>query len=71
MYEMVKEQIEKSYQEMKENITPDFIEELKNILKKVTNGKYENAAAEMDELLKITHTLYRSFRCRKGVFKEM
>ena len=42
MYEMVKEQIEKSYQEMKENITPDFIEELKNILKKVTNGKYEN-----------------------------
>ena len=26
----------------KENITPDFIEELKNILKKVTNGKYEN-----------------------------
>ena len=42
MYEMVKEQIEKSCQEMKENITPDFIEELKNILKKVTNGKYEN-----------------------------
>lgn len=42
MYEIVKEQIEKSYQEMKENITPDFIEELKNILKKVTNGKYEN-----------------------------
>lgn len=42
MYEIVKEQIEKSYQEMKENITPDFIEELKNILKKVTKGKYEN-----------------------------
>ena len=31
-YEMVKEEIEKAYQEMKENITPDFIEELKNIL---------------------------------------
>ena len=27
----VKEEIEKAYQEMKENITPDFIEELKNI----------------------------------------
>lgn len=42
IYEIVKEQIEKSYQEMKENITPNFIEELKNILKKVTHEKYKN-----------------------------
>lgn len=41
MYEIAKEEIENSYQEMKENITPDFIEELKNILKKVTNDKYK------------------------------
>lgn len=42
IYEIIKEQIEKSYQEMKENITPNFIEELKNILKKVTHEKYKN-----------------------------
>lgn len=47
------------------------IKEADYILSHHTNGKYENAAAEMDELLKITHTSYRSFRCRKGVFKEI
>ena len=47
------------------------IKEADYILSHYTNGKYENAAAEMDNLLKITHTSYRSFRCRKGVFKEM
>lgn len=40
MYEMAKKEIENAYQEMKENITPEFIEELKNILSNVTNGKY-------------------------------
>lgn len=42
MYEIVKKEIENAYQEMKEKITPEFIEELKNILFKVTNGKYSN-----------------------------
>lgn len=40
MYEMAKEEIENAYQTMKENITPDFIEELKQILSDVTEGKY-------------------------------
>ncbi len=43
MYEMAKEEIENAYQEIKENITPEFIEELKNILSDVTNGKYTEA----------------------------
>lgn len=47
------------------------IKEADYILSHHTNGKYENAVNEMDDLLKITHTSYRSFRCRKGVFKEM
>ncbi len=42
MYEIVKEELENSYQEMKENITPDFLEELKNIMIQVTKGKYAN-----------------------------
>lgn len=40
MYEIAKEEIENAYQEIKENITPDFIEELREIVAKVTNGKY-------------------------------
>lgn len=48
IYEMVKEEIENSYQEMKENITPEFIEELKNILNQVTNGKYRELYLDSD-----------------------
>ena len=40
MYEIAKEEIEKAYQEMKENITPEFLEELKIIISEVTNNKY-------------------------------
>lgn len=47
------------------------IKEADYILSHYANGKYENAVNEMDNLLKITHTSYCSFRCRKGVFKEM
>lgn len=43
MYEMAKEEIQNAYQEIKENITPEFMEELKNILSDVTNGKYNEA----------------------------
>lgn len=53
MYEMVKEEIEKAYQEMKENITPDFLEELKNILMRVTKGKYSNIYLDSDNNLQI------------------
>ena len=52
-YEMVKEEIEKAYQEMKENITPDFIEELKNILATVTDEKYTNIYLDNDNNLLI------------------
>lgn len=48
MYEIVKEEIENAYQEMKENITPEFIDELKNILNQVTNGKYTNLYLDSD-----------------------
>ena len=35
------------------------------------NGRYENAAAEMDELLGIRHTRLRSVRCRMGTYRPM
>ena len=53
MYEIVKKEIENSYQEMKENITPEFIEELKNILSKVTNEKYKNIYLDSENNLLI------------------
>lgn len=39
-YEIAKEEIYNSYKDMKENIAPEFINELKSIINKVTNGKY-------------------------------
>ncbi len=53
MYEMVKTEIEKAYQEMKENITPDFLEELKNILSHVTKEKYSNIYLDGENNLQI------------------
>lgn len=53
MYEMVKTEIEKAYQEMKENITPDFLEELKNILRHVTKEKYPNIYLDSENNLQI------------------
>ena len=35
-----------------------------------TNGKYEGVVSEMDTLLGITHTSYRSVRCRMGTYRE-
>ena len=34
-----------------------------------TNGNYENAAREMDELLGVTHDNFESIRVRKGVYR--
>ena len=48
IYEIVKKEIENSYQEMKENITPEFINELKKILNKTTQGKYNNIYLDND-----------------------
>ena len=48
IYEIVKKEIENSYQEMKENITPEFINELKKILNKATEGKYNNIYLDND-----------------------
>ena len=48
IYEIVKKEIENSYQEMKENITPEFINELKKILNKATQGKYNNIYLDND-----------------------
>lgn len=42
IYNLIKEELENSFQEIKNNITPEFINELKNIIKIATKGKYEN-----------------------------
>lgn len=53
MYEIVKQEIEKAYQEMKENITPDFINELQTILFQVTKGKYSKLYLDSENNLQI------------------
>ncbi len=53
MYEIAKEEIEKAYQDMKENITPNFIEELQSILVQVTKGKYSNIYLDSENNLQI------------------
>jgi len=53
MYEIAKEEIEKAYQEMKENITPNFIEELQSILVQVTKGKYSNIYLDSENNLQV------------------
>lgn len=53
MYEIVKQEIENACQEMKENITPDFLEELKNILIQVTKGKYSKIYLDSENNLQI------------------
>lgn len=60
MYEIAKEEIENAYKEMKENITPNFIEELKNILNQVTNGKYKELYLDSENnlLIKIENGNY-------------
>ena len=48
MYEIAKEEIENAYQEIKENITPEFLENLKEILCLVTEGKYKECYIDSD-----------------------
>ena len=47
------------------------IREVDYILVHHTHGRYENAAAEMDGLLGLSHTALRSFQCRTGRFREI
>ena len=47
------------------------IKQVDYILVHHTSGKYENAAAEMDSLLGITRSSFKSFRCRVGKFKQI
>ena len=47
------------------------IREADYILLHHTNGRYENAAREMDALLGITHTGFRTIRCRTGIRHEI
>lgn len=42
MISIAKEEIEKAYQEMKQNITPRFAMKLSEIIEKISNGKYKN-----------------------------
>ena len=45
------------------------IKEADYILIHHTSGKYENAVKEMDSLLGITHSRYKSIQCKKGKYK--
>lgn len=45
------------------------IKEADYILIHHTSGKYENAVKEMDGLLGITHSRYKSIQCKKGKYK--
>ena len=47
------------------------IREADYILLHHTNGRYENAAREMDILLGITHTGFRTIQCRTGIRHEI
>ena len=46
------------------------IREADYILVHHTGSTYDNAAREMDSLLGITHTAFRSIQCKKGNYKE-
>lgn len=47
------------------------IKEVDYILVHHTNGRYENAADEMDSLLGIKRTSLRSFSCKTGKYNEI
>ncbi len=44
---LVKEEIQKAYDTMKKNVTPQFTKELSKIIEKISNGKYKNI--QLDE----------------------
>lgn len=52
IYNLVKESLEEAYEEMKSNITPDFIIEIQNIVSDATGGKYNKCIVD-EEGIKI------------------
>ena len=52
IYNLVKQNLEEAYEEMKSNITPDFILEIQNIISNATNGKYRKCLVD-EEGIKI------------------
>lgn len=52
IYNLVKQNLEEAYEEMKSNITPDFIIEIQNIISRATNGKYNKCIVD-EEGIKI------------------
>ena len=46
--ENIVENLEEAYEEMKSNITPDFIIEIQNIISEATNGKYNKCLVDED-----------------------
>ena len=48
IYNLVKQNLEEAYEEMKLNITPDFIIEIQNIISEATNGKYNKCLVDED-----------------------
>ena len=50
IYNLVKQNLEEAYEEMKSNITPDFILEIQNIISNATNGKYKKCLVDEDSI---------------------
>ena len=48
IYNLVKQNLEEAYEEMKSNITPDFILEIQNIISNATNRKYKKCLVDED-----------------------
>ena len=48
IYNLVKQSLDEAYEEMKENITPDFIIELQRIIEEATDGKYKTCFVDED-----------------------
>lgn len=48
IYNLVKQNLEEAYEEMKSNITPDFILEIQNIISNAANGKYKKCLVDED-----------------------
>ncbi len=48
IYNLVKQNLEEAYKEMKSNITPEFINEINNIISDSTNNRYNNCILDED-----------------------
>lgn len=52
-YNIAKECLEKAYTQVKENISPQFIQNLSDIISKISNGRYKNVVVTDSEGLNV------------------